>query len=65
MLLRRKLIVGIAILALAAGVGWYTVSDSVDSAQLTNLDAESFQRLRNEFNQSTGDVRLIVLLSPS
>jgi hypothetical protein len=61
----RKWIIVFAALTLAVGVGWYALSDSVDPAALTDLDAESFNDLRDGFNRAAGDVRVVVLLSPT
>jgi len=62
---KRNRIIGLTALALAAGAGGYTLYDSVDADALGDLDAESFTHLRNEFNQAAGDVRVVVLLSPT
>lgn len=62
----RKAALIVVGLALVAGVGgWYGLSDSGSAANLTELDATSFARLRDDFNAAAGNVRVIVLLSPS
>lgn len=66
MIKTRKLATGIIALALlGVGAGWYALSDSVEPGAFTNLDSESFAQLRNEFNAAVGDVRVILLLSPT
>jgi len=62
----RKLAIGIiALVLLGVGAGWYAISDSVEPGAFTDLDAESFTQLRNEFNAAVGDVCVILLLSPT
>ena len=66
MTLTRKTIFGIIALALIAGAaGWYWSSDPPGALPLTSLDAASFPQLKNEFNQASENVRVIVLLSPT
>ena len=67
MTLTRKTIFGIIALALIAGAaGWYwSESDHPGALPLTSLDAASFPQLKNEFNQASENVRVIVLLSPT
>jgi hypothetical protein len=62
---KHKLILGLAGLALTAGIAWHSLSDSADPAVLRDLDAESLIHLRREFNQHAADVRVLVLLSPT
>jgi hypothetical protein len=61
---RRKLTIGLAAVAVAAAVGWY-LADTVDSAALVDLDAGSFEQFRDQFNEAAGQVRVVVLLSPT
>ncbi len=64
--LTRKLAAGAMALALlGVGAGWYVYSDSIEPGAFTDLGPESFARLKNEFNQAAGSVRVIVLLSPT
>lgn len=65
-LLTRKAALAILALALAAGAGgWYALSDAADPANLTELNPAAFDQLKDEFNAAAGNVRVIVLLSPS
>ena len=62
----RRLTIGIIALALfGVGAVWYAASDSAAPGAFTDLDAESFTQLRNEFNADADNVRIIVLLSPT
>ena len=62
----RELALGMMVLTLAAvGAGWPFLSDPVEPGALAELDRESFTQLRNEFNEAAGNIRVIVLLSPT
>ena len=62
----RKLAIAIIALVLfGVGAVWYAATDSVAPGALTDLDSESFTKLRNEFNTAVGDVRIILLLLPT
>jgi hypothetical protein len=43
----------------------FALYDPVEPGALTRLDPASFTGLRNEFNKAAGQVRVIVLLSPT
>jgi hypothetical protein len=64
-LLTRKTASVVLALALAGAGAWYAMSDSGDAANLTELDPASFEQLKRDFNEAAGNVRVIVLLSPS
>ena len=66
--MRRKYIVGAVPIALLIGAVLYLYGGGqAPSGQppLQNLTAQNFGELKNEFNISKGEARVILLLSPT
>jgi hypothetical protein len=67
MKLSRK-IIGLCLLAVIAGIGYYLyVGSAVPAGQkpLTRFDASNFGELRRAFNEAKDSVRVVTLLSPT
>lgn len=62
---RRHSIGLLAATLLAAAGAWFLFSDSDGASALTDLHPRSFAQLKSDFNAATGNVRIIVLLSPT
>jgi hypothetical protein len=66
-LLNRKLMIAILALTLVVGAaGWYLFDfGRPGPVAITEINATSFAQIKNEFNESSGEVRIIALLSPT
>lgn len=65
---RRRALVLAGLIALIAAFGWWQFATrSVPAGQppLVTLDSASLAALREDFNRAIGDLRIIVLLSPT
>ncbi len=64
---RPSLALGLAALAIFVGVFYLYGGHQAPSGQppLADLNAENLSQLKNEFNASLADVRILVLLSPT
>jgi hypothetical protein len=68
---RRKLLVALSVLVTAIGVGTFawvrfaTHDTPPGQRPLVTLEMTSLAALKADFNQASGDTRLIVLLSPT
>jgi hypothetical protein len=65
---RSRKIIGLCLLAIIAGIGYYLyVGSAVPAGQqpLTRLDASNFNELRSAFNEAKDSVRVVTLLSPT
>jgi hypothetical protein len=64
---RLSLALGLSTLAIFAGVFFLYGGHQTPSGQapLANLDAANLGELKNEFNGSHANVRMLVLLSPT
>ncbi len=64
---RRSVGLGLAVLAIFAGLFYLYGGHQTPSGQapLADLDAANLGDLKNEFNGSQADVRVLVLLSPT
>ena len=64
----RKTIQLAVVFALVAGFAWWRFGTrNVPAGQppLVTLDTSSLAALREDFNRASGDVRIIILLSPT
>ena len=63
----RLLAVIVSIVAALGAIAWYLSRHDVPAGQrpLTNLTAQSLDALRAEFNATSNETRVIVLLSPT
>lgn len=65
---RSRGILGLAVLAIIAGLAFYLYGGHTPPAgqpPLTRLTAANFDQLRDAFNASRDSVRIVVLLSPT
>ena len=64
---RRNIGLGLAALAIFAGLFYFYGGHQTPTGQtpLANLNAANLSELKNEFNGSHANVRLLVLLSPT
>lgn len=64
---RWRLGLGLAVLAIFSGLFYLYGGHQAPTGQtpLTDLNATSLNELKNEFNSSHADVRVLVLLSPT
>ena len=64
---RRNIALGLAALAIFAGVFYLYGGHQTPTGQpaLAGLNAENLSELKNEFNSSHNNVRILVLLSPT
>ena len=64
---RRNIALGVAALAIFAGLFYLYGGHQTPNGQppLTDLNAANLNELRNEFNGSHAQVRILVLLSPT
>lgn len=66
--MKRKYVIGAAISAILVAAGLYLYSGSQTPAgqpALENLSPRNIAEIKNEFNAAKGDVRLLLLLSPT
>jgi len=65
---RSRKIIGLCLLGIIAGIGYYLYAGSAVPAgqqPLTRLDASNFSQLRSAFNEAKDSVRVVTLLSPT
>jgi hypothetical protein len=65
---RRRALALAVVVALVAALAWWQLGARVVPAgqpPLATLDTASVAALREDFNRAAGDVRVIVLLSPT
>ncbi len=64
---RLSILAGLVLVGLFA-LGWYYYGGTTVPAgqsPLTSLTAENFDQLRTAFNAASGEVRIVLLLSPT
>ena len=65
---RRKLLLIVAIAAIAAAFGWTRLvrhNAPIGQPPLAHLDSARLETLKAEFNGAAGEIRIIALLSPT
>ena len=64
---RRNIALGLAALAIFAGLFYFYGGHQTPSSQapLSDLNTATLSELKNEFNSSQANVRMLVLLSPT
>jgi hypothetical protein len=69
---RSYKVIGLCLLAIIAGIGYYLYGGSAVPAgqqpgqqPLTRLDTSNFSELRRAFNEAQNSVRIVTLLSPT
>jgi hypothetical protein len=65
---RRRALALTVLIALVAALSWWRFGTRIVPAgqpPLVTLDSASFVTLREDFSRGVGDVRIIVLLSPT
>jgi|GEM_PF-2843764 hypothetical protein len=64
---RRGIPVCVAVVFLGAAVGCGVLSHQTPGGQppLTEMDAQSLENLKAQFNQAAGEFRVVLLLSPT
>ena len=66
--MKRKYVLGaLAVVLLLAGFFYFSGGGQVPTGQppLKNLTAQNVSDVKNEFNRAKGDVRVLLLLSPT
>ena len=62
-LVQKRYVVWLAIIALAAGIGWYVWGQG--STPLTSLRPNNFDQFRSAFDKDPQATRVVLLLSPT
>ena len=58
-------LIAIALVVLVGGYFWYAGHAPADQPPLTSLSRENFGQLTGDFDRDSGDIRLVLLLSPT